>query len=73
MGKIKDILLDIETKLIDGDAYEDIITHVQKVLQCDTDTAKAWVDEVEGHLCMEEERNYWEHEEPIPNEDEFLL
>lgn len=73
MSKIKDILLDIETKLIGGDAYEDIITHVQKVLLCDSDTAKDWVDEVEGHLCMEEERNYWDHEEPTLNGDEFVL
>lgn len=72
MSKIKDILLDIETKLIGGDAYEDIITHVQKVLLCDSDTAKDWVDEVEGHLCMEEERDYWRDQEPIPDEDSEL-
>jgi len=60
MGKLKDVILDIETRLIGGDAYEDIITHVQSVLGCDNDTAKVWVDEVEGQLCMEEERNYYE-------------
>ena len=73
MSKIKNLLIDIETRLIGGDAYEDIITHVQRVLDCDVATAKVWVDETEGELCMEEERSYWAHEEPIPNDDELML
>ena len=60
MSKLKNLLIDIESRLIGGDAYEDIITHVQGVLDCDVATAKVWVDETEGNLCMEEERNYYE-------------
>jgi len=69
MSKIKNLLIDIETRLIGGDAYEDIITHVQKVLDCDVAAAKVWVDDVEGQLCMEEEREYWSYQEPIPDEE----
>ena len=72
MGKIKDLLMDIEMRLIDGDAYDDIITHVQSVLRCDRGTAKEWVDDVEGQLCMEEERDYWVNQEPIIDEDSEL-
>ena len=72
MGKIKDLLMDIEMRLIDGDAYEDIITHVQGVLRCDRGTAKEWVDDVEGQLCMEEERDYWKDQEPILDEESEL-
>ena len=64
MGKLKDLLLDIEMKLIDGDAYEDVITYVQTKLRCDRGTAQEWVDDVEGQLCMEEERAYWLDQEP---------
>lgn len=72
MAKLKDLMIDIETRLIDGDAYDDIITHVQSVLKCDRGTAKEWVDDVEGQLCMEEERDYWRDQEPIPDEDSEL-
>jgi len=72
MGKLKDLVLDIEMKLIDGDAYDDIITHVQSRLRCDRGTAKEWVDDVEGQLCMEEERDYWVGQEPIPDEEQEL-
>lgn len=72
MGKVKDLLMDIEMRLIDGDAYDDIITHVQGVLRCDRGTAKEWVDDVEGQLCMEEERDYWVDQEPILDEESEL-
>ena len=73
MGAMKDLMIDIETRMIDGDAYDDIVTYVQSVLQCDRGTAKEWVDNVEGQLCMEEERAYWIDQEPIPNEDDLML
>ena len=70
---MKDLMIDIETRMIDGDAYDDIVTYVQSVLQCDRGTAKEWVDNVEGQLCMEEERAYWIDREPSPNEDDLML
>jgi len=72
MGKLKDLMIDIETRMIDGDAYDDIITYVQTKLRCDRGTAKEWVDDVEGQLCMEEERDYWVDQEPIPDEETEL-
>jgi hypothetical protein len=73
MGKMKDLLMDIEACITNGDAFDDIIKFVQSTIGCDEQTATDIVFQVEGDLCMEEERNYWDHEEPIPKEDEFVL
>ena len=73
MSKMKDLLMDIETCITNGDAFEDIIKFVVTTTGCDEKTASDLVFGVEGDMCMEEERNYWDHEEPIPKEDEFVL
>lgn len=73
MGKMKDLLMDIESCITNGDAFEDIVTFVMTTTECDEKTATDLVFQVEGDLCMEEEREYWAHEEPIPNEDELML
>ena len=73
MGKMKDLLMDIESRITNGDAFEDIIKFVQSTIGCDEKTATDLVFQVEGDLCMEEERSYWAHEEPIPNDDELML
>ena len=73
MSKMKDLLMDIESCITNGDAFEDIIKFVVTTTGCDEKTASDLVFGVEGDMCMEEERNYWNHEEPIPREDEFML
>ena len=59
MSKIKDLLIDIESCIINGDAFEDIIAFVVTTTGCDEKTATNMVLGVEGDLCMEEERYYW--------------
>ena len=73
MGKMKDLLMDIESRITNGDAFEDIIKFVQSTIGCDEKTAADLVFQVEGDLCMEEEREYWVDQEPIPNDDELML
>ena len=73
MGKMKDLLMDIESRIINGDAFEDIIKFFQSTIGCDEKTATDLVFQVEGDLCMEEEREYWVDQEPIPNDDELML
>ena len=60
MSKFKDLIIDIETCISNGDAFEDVISFVQTTTGCDEKTATDLVFEVEGNLCMEEERNYYE-------------
>lgn len=59
MSKMKDLLIDIESCIINGDAFEDIIAFVMTTTGCDEKTATNMVLGVEGDLCMEEERYYW--------------
>ena len=59
MSKMKDLLIDIESCIINGDAFEDIIAFVVTTTGCDERTATNMVLGVEGDLCMEEERYYW--------------
>ena len=73
MSKMKDLLMDIEACISNGDAFEDVISFVRSTTGCDEKTATNLVFGVEGDMCMEEERNYWDHEEPIPNDDELML
>ena len=56
---MKDLLIDIESCIINGDAFEDIIAFVMTTTGCDERTATNMVLGVEGDLCMEEERYYW--------------
>jgi hypothetical protein len=70
---MKDLLMDIEACISNGDAFEDVISFVRSTTGCDEKTATNLVFGVEGDMCMEEERNYWDHEEPIPNDDELML
>jgi hypothetical protein len=60
MGKMKDLLMDIESRITNGDAFEDIVSFVQSTIGCDEQEASDLVFEVEGDLCMEEERSYYE-------------
>jgi hypothetical protein len=60
MSKFKDLIIDIETCISNGDMFEDIVSFVQTSTGCDEKTATDLVFEVEGNLCMEEERNYYE-------------
>ena len=60
MSKFKDLLIDIEACISNGDMFEDIIAFVQSTTGCDEKTASDLVFEVEGNLCMEEERSYYE-------------
>ena len=60
MGKFKDLIIDIEACIANGDLFEDIISFVQTSTGCDEKMATDLVFEVEGNLCMEEERNYYE-------------
>jgi hypothetical protein len=60
MSKMKDLLLDIEACITNGDAFEDIVSFVQSSTGCDEKTATDLVFQVEGDLCMEEERSYYE-------------
>jgi hypothetical protein len=59
MSKMKDLLMDIEACIINGDAFKDIIAFVVATTGCDEKTATDMVLGVEGDLCMEEERYYW--------------
>lgn len=59
MSKVKNLLIDIESCIINGDAFEDIIAFVVATTDCDEKTATNMVLGVEGDLCMEEERYYW--------------
>jgi len=59
MSKMKDLLIDIESCIINGDTFEDIIAFVVATTGCDEKTATDMVLGVEGDLCMEEERYYW--------------
>jgi hypothetical protein len=60
MSKFKDLIIDIESCISNGDAFEDIIKFVMTSTGCDEKMATDLVFEVEGNLCMEEERNYYE-------------
>ena len=60
MSKFKDLIIDIETCISNGDAFEDIVSFVQTSTGCDEKTASDLVFEVEGNLCMDEERSYYE-------------
>ncbi len=60
MSKFKDLIIDIESCISNGDAFSDIIKFVMTTTGCDEKTATDLVFEVEGQLCMEEERNYYE-------------
>jgi hypothetical protein len=60
MSKFKDLIIDIESCITNGDTFEDIIQFVMTSTGCDEKTATDLVFEVEGNLCMEEERNYYE-------------
>ena len=60
MSKFKDLIIDIETCISNGDTFEDIISFVRSTTGCDEKTASDLVFQVEGELCMEEERNYYE-------------
>jgi hypothetical protein len=73
MSKFKDLIIDIESCIANGDLFEDIITFVQSSTGCDQKTAEDLVFQVEGDMCMEEEQSYWAHEEPITNEDNVML
>jgi hypothetical protein len=73
MSKFKDLIIDIESCITNGDAFEDIVTYVQSITGFDSKTASDLVYEVEGNLCMEEEYAYWVDEEPIPKEDDLML
>jgi len=72
MSKMKDLLMDIESCITNGDAFEDIIKFLMARTGCDEQTATDMVFQVEGDLCMEEEREYWVGQEPIPDEDSEL-
>lgn len=73
MSKMKDLLMDIESCIINGDAFKDIIEFVKHTTGCDEKTAADLVFQVEGRLCTEEEQDYWTVGEPIPNENELML
>ena len=60
MSKMKDLLIDIEASITNGDAFEDTIKFVMTSTGCDEQTATDIVFQVEGDLCMEEERSYYE-------------
>ena len=60
MSKFKDLIIDIESCIFNGDAFEDIIKFMMTSTGCDEKMATDLVFEVEGNLCMEEERNYYE-------------
>jgi len=60
MSKFKDLIIDVESCITNGDAFEDIIAFVRSTTGCDEKTASDLVFEVEGNLCMEEERDYYE-------------
>jgi hypothetical protein len=60
MSKFKDLIIDIESCIANGDAFEDIIKFVVVTTGCDEKTATDLVFQVEGDMCMEEERNYYE-------------
>jgi hypothetical protein len=60
MSKFKDLIIDVESCITNGDAFEDIIAFVVATTGCDEKTASDLVFEVEGNLCMEEERDYYE-------------
>ena len=73
MGKFKDLIIDVESCITNGDAFEDIIEFVRSTTGCDEKTAADLVFQVEGQLCTEEEQDYWTVGEPIPNENELML
>ena len=60
MSKMKDLLMDIESCITNGDAFDDIIKFLMSTTGCDKQTATDLVFQVEGDLCMEEERSYYE-------------
>lgn len=60
MSKFKDLIIDIESCISNGDTFEDIIQFVMTSTGCDEKMATDLVFEVEGNLCMEEERSYYE-------------
>jgi hypothetical protein len=60
MGKFKDLVIDIESCITNGDAFSDIVSFVQSSTGCDEKVATDLVFEVEGNLCMEEEKSYYE-------------
>lgn len=53
MSKIKELLIDVETKLIDGDSYDSIITWLSKEIGGDREMASRWIHEIEEFLCNE--------------------
>jgi hypothetical protein len=62
MSKFKDLLIDIESCIANGDMFEDIITFVQTSTGCDQKTASDLVFQVEGEMCMDEESSYYEEQ-----------
>jgi hypothetical protein len=72
MSKMKDLLMDIEACITNGDAFDDIIKFVVARTGCDEQTATDMVFQVEGDLCMEEERDYWVGQEHLPDEEQEL-
>ena len=68
MSKFKDLIIDIETCISNGDAFEDIVSFVQTSTGCDEKTATDLVFQVEGDLCMDDERAYYEHQVVLMNE-----
>lgn len=60
MSKFKDLMIDIESCITNGDLYEDITSFVMESTGCDEKTAADLVLQVEGEICMEEERDYYE-------------
>jgi hypothetical protein len=56
-----------------GDAFEDIIKFVMTSTGCDEKMATDLVFEVEGQLCMDEERDYYDGQEVIyPDENDVV-
>ena len=68
MSKFKDLIIDIESCISNGDTFEDIIKFVMTSTGCDEKTATDLVFEVEGDLCMDDERAYYEHQVVLMNE-----
>jgi hypothetical protein len=73
MSKFKDLIIDIEACIANGDAFEDVIKFVMTSTGCDEKTATDLVFEVEGQLCMDEERDYYDGQEVIyPDENDVV-
>lgn len=68
MSKFKDLIIDIESCISSGDAFENIVSFVQTSIDCDEKTATDLVFEVEGQLYMDDEKAYFEHQVMLMNE-----